>query len=402
MIYSIQVDFLFTRVKHVPLVSHITYWHSHFHRPKPPWLFIGCINVNVNTRKLGIYSNSVIIGTQSNTTKKTFFNLYPFFSNDLSILLAISLLGSLLFHTELALCAIRMNLAILILVNISRFSHIKKPPWLLSFLRHGLSSPRASSARQLQILIFLLMLQAVQALDLRTCHLLDAMVICSLLLLCWRPYIVIIIVTPVVVLPLLWLAAYSAYRALFDLLVNFATHLIFVHGNFHRALSDTLVKITVYLILLSFGGAVLLILCVEGLGLDLHALPDCLVVVFNQAGTLDMFTEVYSQAATHAQSTDEATSQDGFCTRTLSTDSLDSLGTLDTVTTTSEASSTLTHFPNSTLDSVERWTPRAQVDMTSWRRSMGLSGLAHCHLPLPIPWWNRILRLPRSVRLQVH
>ena len=88
-----------------------------------------------------------------------------------------------------------------------RFTHIKQPPWLCSHVHKLLLAP---TARQIQVLLLLHMIQAVQALDLRTCHLLDVMFMCFLLLMCWRPYIVFITVTPVVILPLLWLAAYSA------------------------------------------------------------------------------------------------------------------------------------------------------------------------------------------------
>jgi len=136
-----------------------------------------------------------------------------------------------------------------------------------------------------------------------------------------------------VVLPLLWLASYSAYRVLFDLLVNFADHLILVCGNIHRALSDNLVNITVYLILLSFWGAALVVLCIEGLGLDLHALPDCLVTVFDQVATYP------------AGASGEGTSRCFSGTRTMSTDSLDSMETMDTVTTSSETPGAFTSSP---------------------------------------------------------
>jgi len=220
-------------------------------------------------------------------------------------------------------------------------SHIIKPPWSLYHKRHGLNRLwrtripciRSPCARRLQICLLLLMLQVVQALDLRTCHLLDMMFGCFLLLLCWRPYIVFITVTPMVVLPLLWLAFYSAYRVLFDLLVNFADHLILVGGNIHRALSDNLVNITVYLILLSFWGAALVVLCIEGLGLDLHALPDCLVTVFDQVATYP------------AGASGEGTSRCFSGTRTMSTNSLDSMGTMDTVTTSSETPGAFTSSP---------------------------------------------------------
>ena len=78
-----------------------------------------------------------------------------------------------------------------------RFTHIKQPPWLCSHVHKLLLAP---TARQIQVLLLLLMIQAVQALDLRTCHLLDVMFTCFLLLMCWRPYIVFITVTPMVIL----------------------------------------------------------------------------------------------------------------------------------------------------------------------------------------------------------
>ena len=58
------------------------------------------------------------------------------------------------------------------------------------------------------------------------------------------------------------------------------------------------------------------------------------------------------------------------------------------------------NFPNSTLDPAERWALLAHIEMTSWCRGMGLSGWAHCRLPLTMPLWDRVSRLPRSVRLQ--
>ena len=105
-------------------------------------------------------------------------------------------------------------------------------------------------------------------------------------------------------------------------------------------------NITIHLILLSLWGADLLFLCVEGLGLDLHALQGCLVTVYDQL-------TAYSDGAAG-----DATSNCVSCIRTLSTDSLDSMGTMDTVTTSSEPPGALTSSPEFNFGSV----PSTSVD----------------------------------------
>ena len=131
----------------------------------------------------------------------------------------------------------------------------------------------APSAGQLRNLLLLLLLQMVHSLDVHTCSLLDTVFTCLLVILCWRPHFILIPVAVIVVLLLFWWAAHRAYRAL----------------------SDTLVKVVIHLIILSLWGAGLLVLCVEGLGLDSSTI-------------LGWFAKVPSQAATYsADSFDEAT-----------------------------------------------------------------------------------------------
>ena len=124
----------------------------------------------------------------------------------------------------------------------------------------------APSAGQLRILLLLLLLQVVHSLDVHTCSLLDAVFTCLLVILCWRPHFILIPVAVIVVLLLFWWAAHRAYRAL----------------------SDTLVKVVIHLIILSLWGACLLVLCVEVLGLD-------------SSTFLDWFAKIPSQAATYIQ-----------------------------------------------------------------------------------------------------
>ena len=113
---------------------------------------------------------------------------------------------------------------------------------------------------------------------------------------------VLIPVTVVIVLVLFWWAATRAYCTF----------------------SDTLVSLTIYLIVLSLWGAGLLVHGIDGLGLDLSVFPG-------------WFIEVYSQVAPpSAGSSDEASARGISCARTMSTDSLDSLWTVDTVTTINE------------------------------------------------------------------
>ena len=102
VIYSIQIDFLHQFFKQLPLVPHITHWHSQYHRPKPPWLNL------LDWRKI----NKVFIGIliQITTTRNIFFTLYPFVLNNSSLppVTACPLLNIIIFHTELTICSIRM------------------------------------------------------------------------------------------------------------------------------------------------------------------------------------------------------------------------------------------------------------------------------------------------------
>jgi hypothetical protein len=176
---------------------------------------------------------------------------------------------------------------------ISRISHFIKPSYLLSggwkITRNPTKLPYinkasfAPSAGQLRILLLLLLLQMVHSLDVHTCSLLDTVFTCLLVILCWRPHFILIPVAVIVVLLLFWWAAHRAYRAL----------------------SDTLVKVVIHLIILSLWGAGLFVLCVEGLGLD-------------SSTFLDWFAKVPSQAATYsADSFNEATCPGISYTRTL-------------------------------------------------------------------------------------
>ena len=178
-----------------------------------------------------------------------------------------------------------------------------KPPWLfINQITYINKTSCAPSAGQLRILLLLLLLQMAHSLDVHTCSLLDAVSTCLLVIMGWRPHIVLIPVAVVVVLLLFWWPAHCAYRAL----------------------SDTLVRVVTHLIILSLWGAGLLVFCVKEFGLDSFTF-------------LDWFTEVTSQATSHnSDSSNEATFRGISCNRTLSTDSLDSLGTLDTVATTNE------------------------------------------------------------------
>ena len=279
MIYSIQIDFLHHFFKQLPLVPHITHWHSQFHRPKPPWFNL-VVWRKINKGLLGI--NIQII-----TTRNKFFPTYPSVSNDLSTFTACSMLAILVFHTELNVCSIGLNLEPLIIENtdILHINHkhsypfskirknqdilrssthlhrsVHKPPWISSHIGledgdflsqeeicHGLHMlrsattfcTRAPSARQLQTFALLHLFQAVQVHDAHTCYRMNAILL------------VFIPVTSVVVPLLLWWAAYSAYRVL----------------------SNNLVNIAINLILLSFWVAGLPALCVERLGLEENLWP---------------------------------------------------------------------------------------------------------------------------------
>ena len=254
VIYSIQIDFLHQFFKQLPLVPQITHWYSQYHRPKPPWFNL------VQLRK--ITTGFVGINIQIFTTRNKFFPLYPFALNDLSTFTTCSMLSILMFHTELTVCSIGTNLEPLIIENIDflQYNHkhsyhfnkicknrdilsssthldrsVHKPPWISSkiglkdgdFLSqedicHGLHMirsaitycTRAPSARQLQILLLLHLFQAVQARDANTCYRMIAILI-------------VFIPATLVVVPLLlsW-AAYNAYRVLSNTLVNIAIYVI--------------------------------------------------------------------------------------------------------------------------------------------------------------------------------
>ena len=69
----------------------------------------------------------------------------------------------------------------------------------------------APSAGQLRVLLLLLLLQMAHSLDVHTCSLLDAVFTCLLVILCWRPHVVVIPVAVVAVLLLYGWAAHCAY-----------------------------------------------------------------------------------------------------------------------------------------------------------------------------------------------
>jgi hypothetical protein len=124
---------------------------------------------------------------------------------------------------------------------ISRISHIIKPSYLLSggwkITRNPTKLPYinkasfAPSAGKLRILLLLLLLQMVHSLDVHTCSLLDTVLTCLLVILCWRPHFILIPVAVIVVLLLFWWAAHRAYRALSDTLVKVVIHLIILVGS---------------------------------------------------------------------------------------------------------------------------------------------------------------------------
>jgi hypothetical protein len=232
--YHVEILLLSRSELFSQLACHYTSFgfNSQSFRYKPPWLFINIhqgifivFNKILNRcikRSLEFTYNIIINNVASGTDSTASHRCLPVhLSTSFLIPSAKKLQILIILHILQTVNALDLN-TYHRLDAFYTFCFLSLLHWRPHFVRSQ------ATTRQLQLILLLLMLPAVQSLDSMTCTLLNTIFTCLLLLLSWRPLIVLIPVALVVVILLFWCAAHSAYHALSEALVNIAIYLVSV------------------------------------------------------------------------------------------------------------------------------------------------------------------------------